>query len=159
MEKATAIEIQAPNNLKLKVGYKTLFLAGSIEMGKATEWQSKLVKDLEDKKYIFYNPRRDDWDNSWEQDISDPNFKKQVTWELKGLELADYIVMFFDPKTKSPISLLELGLHARSGKLLVVCPKGFYRKGNVDIVCKMYKVKQVESIEDLTKLLIKGDLK
>jgi len=154
-----AIEIQAPNNLKLKIGYKTIFLAGSIEMGKATEWQSKLIESLSDKKYIFYNPRRDDWDNTWEQNIKDKNFKKQVTWELKGLDLADYIVMYFDPKTKSPISLLELGLYAESKKLIVLCPEGFYRKGNIDIVCEKYKIKQVKTFEELTEILLEGDFK
>lgn len=61
--------------------------------------------------------------------------------------------MYFDPKTKSPISLLELGLFARTGKLIVVCPKGFWRKGNVDIVCKRYEVKQVETIEEAIKYI------
>jgi hypothetical protein len=48
--------------------------------------------------------------------------------------------MYFDPNTLSPISLLELGLHAKSGKLIVCCPEGFYRKGNVDIVCQNFGI-------------------
>jgi hypothetical protein len=54
-----------------------------------------------------------------------------------------------DPKTKSPISLLELGLHANSSKLIVCCPEGFYRKGNVDIVCKKYGIMQVDTFDSL----------
>ncbi|MBQ0740161.1 nucleoside 2-deoxyribosyltransferase domain-containing protein, partial [Aquimarina celericrescens] len=69
--------------------------------------------------------------------------------ELDALEQADRIIMYFDPATKSPISLLELGLFAKSGKLLVCCPKGFWRKGNVDIVCERYKVDQVNNLEEL----------
>jgi hypothetical protein len=61
--------------------------------------------------------------------------------------------MYFDPNTQSPISLLELGLHARDGKLIVLCPEGFWRKGNVDIVCEKYGVKQVESFEELIKAI------
>jgi hypothetical protein len=57
--------------------------------------------------------------------------------------------MYFDPTTKSPISLLELGLHARTGKLIVCCPEPFWRKGNVDIVCKSYDITQVENIEEV----------
>lgn len=34
-----SVEIQAPNNLKLQHRYTSIFLAGSIEMGKAEEWQ------------------------------------------------------------------------------------------------------------------------
>ena len=107
-------------------------------MGKAEDWQKRLINSLSDKPFIFLNPRRDDWDSSWEQTIENPEFKLQVTWELTGLEMADVIVMYFDPETKSPISLLELGLHARTKKLIVVCPEGFWRKGNVDVVCEKY---------------------
>jgi hypothetical protein len=48
--------------------------------------------------------------------------------------------MYFDPNTKSPISLLELGLFAQSKKLIVCCPRGFWRKGNVDITCDRYGI-------------------
>jgi hypothetical protein len=48
--------------------------------------------------------------------------------------------MYFDPNTKSPISLLELGLFASSKKLIVCCPDGFWRKGNVRIVCELYNI-------------------
>lgn len=152
-----AIEVQAPNNLKLKKGYKTVFLAGSIEMGKAVEWQQKLIDALPDEPYIWYNPRRDDWDSSWKQDISDPQFKGQVLWELKALEQADVIVMYFDPKTDSPISLLELGLHAKDNKMIVHCPKGFWKKGNVDVVCEKYNIRQVDSFEELIKIFENSD--
>jgi len=57
--------------------------------------------------------------------------------------------MYFDKNTKSPITLLELGLFARSGKLVVCCPDGFWRKGNVAIVCERYRVQQVDSLEQL----------
>ena len=154
-----AIEIQAPNNLRVKIGYESIFLGGSIEMGKAIEWQKKIIKALADLPYVFFNPRRDDWNNSWEQDIKDKDFNKQVSWELRGLDLANHIIIYFDPKTKSPISLLELGLHAQSGKLIVLCPKGFYRKGNVDIVCKKYGIKQVESFDELIEVFTKGKKK
>ena len=59
--------------------------------------------------------------------------------------------MYFDKETQSPISLLELGLFARSKKMFVCCPEGFWRNGNVDIVCKKYGVAQVDSIEGLIK--------
>ena len=41
-----AIEIQAPNHLKLKHGYTSIFLAGSIEMGQAEEWQRKIIDSV-----------------------------------------------------------------------------------------------------------------
>jgi len=143
------IEVQAPNPLVFKDGYITIFLAGSIEMGNAEKWQEKIIKSLKNEQIIFFNPRRDDWDSSWEQKITNPEFKKQVSWELKALEASDIIIMYFDPNTKSPISLLELGLHAKSKKLIVFCPDGFWRKGNVDIVCERYNIKQVNNFKDL----------
>jgi len=150
-----SIEIQAPNELITKNGYISVFLGGSIEMGKAEDWQKLLIKALSDKQIIFLNPRRNDWDSTWEQTITNPEFKLQVTWELTALEFSDIIVMYFDPNTKSPISLLELGLHAKSKKLIVFCPEGFWRKGNVDIVCEKYGITQVESVDELIKTLQK----
>lgn len=152
-----SIEVQAPNNLKLKKGFKTIFLAGSIEMGKAIEWQQKLIDAVPEEPYIWYNPRRDDWDDSWTQEITNPQFKQQVEWELKALEQADYIVMYFDPKTKSPISLLELGLHAKEHKLIVLCPEGFWKKGNVDVVCKKYDIRQVKDFDELIEIFKNAD--
>jgi hypothetical protein len=105
-------------------------------MGIADQWQSKVIQCFDRGFTHFYNPRREDWDSSWEQDMNNPQFFEQVTWELDQLDDCDAIYMYFDPATKSPISLLELGLHASSGKLIVCCPHGFWRKGNVDIVCQ-----------------------
>lgn len=141
-------EIQAPN--KLSESKNTLiFLAGSIEMGTAEKWQEKVIEECSDTPVTFLNPRRDDWDSTWVQDFTDPNFNQQVNWELNAMEKSDLIVMYFDPNSKSPITLLELGLHARSDKLIVCCPDGFWRKGNVDVVCEKYGVKMVPTLDEL----------
>ena len=65
------------------------------------------------------------------------------------MEKADYIIMNFLPGSKSPITLLELGLFAESGKLFVICPDEFYRSGNVQIVCNKYNIPLYKSIEEL----------
>ena len=92
--------------------------------------------------------------STWKQDINFAPFKEQVTWELNALEKADIIIYCFDPKGQAPITLLELGLHVKSGKpIIVCCPDGFWRKGNVDIVCEKYGLHQVNTIEDLVKEL------
>ena len=59
--------------------------------------------------------------------------------------------MYFDPKTKSPITLLELGIFGimKPNYLIVCCPKGYWRKGNVDIVCERYGISQVNTINAL----------
>jgi len=127
---------------------KTVFLAGSIEMGAAEEWQRLAEEALADCEVTIFNPRRDDWDSSWEQRIHNPEFSHQVNWEMDRLEEADHILMYFAPSTKSPISLLELGLHAKDEKLIVVCPDGFWRKGNVEIVCLREGIWLYESLAD-----------
>ena len=78
---------------------------------------------------------------------------------MDALEKADVILIYFDPKTKSPISLLELGLFAKSRKLVVCCPEGFWRKGNVDIVCDRFGIEQVEDLEEAIDLIKKENLK
>jgi len=150
----TMQEIKAPHSLYGSQFMTKIFLAGSIEMGAAENWQERVKRLLADREHIMlFNPRRDDWDSSWVQSIENDKFVEQVTWELEAMERADIILMYFDPPTKSPISLLELGLWANNrgnhtSKLRVVCPKGFWRKGNVDIVCARYNVPQFKTIED-----------
>jgi hypothetical protein len=132
----------------------SIFLAGSIEMGKAIDWQSALAIELADMPISICNPRRGDWDGSWEQDISNKQFKEQVDWEMDQLNKADVIALYFQPETKSPISLLELGMYASAvgiagKKLVVCCPEGFWRRGNVQIVCHRYGIDLVETREEL----------
>ncbi len=142
------IEICAPHTIPATNNPK-IFLAGSIEMGTATPWQAWVVDALAGEGVTLLNPRRPDWDSSWVQSKDDANFRTQVEWELDALAQSDYIILYLDPETRSPISLLEMGLYAQSGKLFVVCPKGFWRKGNVDIVCEKYGFQQFPSLEHL----------
>lgn len=154
-------EIKAPHSIAKAEGIK-IFLAGSIEMGKAENWQEKLVNDLGKFDHAtMLNPRRDNWDGSWEQSIHNKPFRQQVEWELNALEAADVIVFYFDPNTVSPVTLMELGLHAGMNSaydgpnkvILVCCPEGYFRKGNVDILCKKYKLHSIETYSALVKQL------
>lgn len=126
-----------------------IFLSGSIDNGQAVDWQTRLCDACADLDFIFLNPRRPDWDSSWEPVKSNPLFHEQVSWELDGLELADLIVVYITAASKAPITLLELGLHARQDNLIVCCEEGFWRKGNVDIVCERYGIQQVDTFDDL----------
>jgi hypothetical protein len=136
------IAVTAPS-LLLSNQVCSVFLAGSIEMGNADEWQSRVINDIAKRfpqDVVLYNPRRPDWDSSWEQNINNAQFFEQVTWEQDHIDAADIVFMYFDPSTQSPISLLELGMFASSGKMIVCCPNGFYRKGNVDVVCQKFNI-------------------
>ena len=145
---------KAPEEIPLQNDVKTIFLAGSIEMDKAIDWQKQCEVLLKDN-YILFNPRRDEWDSSWSQTIENKNYNEQVTWELNALEKADIIIMYFAGNTMSPISLLEFGLYAQSKKMKVVVEENFWRKGNIDIVCKRYNVEQYKTLEKLIESLIK----
>ena len=117
-----------------------IFLAGSIDMGSSVDWQTATQELLNDCEVTFFNPRRDEWDSSWEQRATNPEFNGQVNWEMDKLKDADLIFMNILPESKSPITLLELGLHAEEANLIVCCPDGFYRKGNVEIVCHRFNI-------------------
>lgn len=141
--------IKSPTPIDLANGERSVFLAGSIEMGRAEAWQAEFELALADLPVAVLNPRRDEWDASWEQSINNPLFRRQVEWELEGLERASVVAMYFAPSTQTPITLLELGLLARSGKLIVCCPPGFWRRGNVEVVCNRYQVSLVAELPDL----------
>jgi hypothetical protein len=131
----------------------SVFLAGSIEQGKAENWQEKLSQELDSPDVTIFNPRREDWDASWEQSINNPQFKGQVDWELDNLAFSDIRLFYFQPNTLSPITLMELGIVAGTDDLdretYVFCPQGFWRKGNVDIVCQRFSIPQVHTFDEL----------
>jgi hypothetical protein len=126
-----------------------IFLAGTIDNGDSLDWQSQLPEDIKKNvniisedlinRIVLVNPRRLDWDISWEQKYENDKFREQVNWELSSLEMSDIILMNFLPNSKSPITLLEFGLHVKSQKpMFICCPNEFYRVGNIDVTAKFY---------------------
>ncbi|KAJ2905673.1 uncharacterized protein MKZ38_004748 [Zalerion maritima] len=140
-------EFKAPEEVVVRG--KSVFLAGSIEMGKARNWQEELKNKLLNVPCTIINPRRVDFGGDWVQEMSDPKLYQQVTWELDWLNNVDVIAMNFERDTKAPISLLELGLYAATGKMVVCCPVGFYRRGNVQIVCQRYGIPIFTELPDM----------
>ena len=131
----------------------SVFLAGSIEMGLAEDWQARAIEVLHAYASVIYNPRRADWDSSWVQSIDNPQFTGQVNWELDMIAKADHVLFYFDPQTKAPITLMELGLCTGRGRSIsVCCPEGFWRKGNVDIVCEREGFITYPSLERMLSL-------
>ena len=128
---------------------KSLFLAGSIEMGVAVDWQTKVQNELQDLEGTIFNPRRNDWDSSWTQSIKNPQFVEQVNWEMDALNMAETIMVYFDPNTKSPITLFELGYHIHSGKVILCCPDGFWRKGNIEIYADRERINLYNTLDEV----------
>lgn len=147
--------VKAPGKYNAE-GKFVMFLAGTIDMGRGENWQ-KQVGDYFQKFgdwLLILDPRRDDWDDSWEQDIENPEFKQQVSWELSSQEAADLIMFVFATnkenaeKAEAPITLMELGLFADK-ECVVCCPEGYYRKGNVDVVCERYGIPVYEDFQQM----------
>jgi len=122
-------------------------------MNRAENWQQRLTSMLDELDILILNPRRESWDSSWVQRITNPHFKEQVNWELDGLNQSDLIVVYFDPNTQSPITLMEVGLYAASEKMIICCPDGFWRKGNIEVICDRYNIPLVENLEQLLFLI------
>jgi hypothetical protein len=116
-------------------------------------WQTSLAASLSDLPIDILDPRRDDWDSSWVEDISFPKFKEQVEWEMDYAQVADVVVFYFAPGALTPVTLLELGMYAGTGKAVVCCPKGFYKRGNVQMVCLRNKIDMLEDLESLKKTI------
>ena len=127
-------------NIEYDVIPLRVFLGGTIDNGKSIDWQKTLIGELNScdtvHPIIVYNPRRDEWYSSEDHD----EINKQVNWELSHLEDADIIVMNILGNSKSPISLMEIGLFAKNHKLIVFCNPNFYRFYNVRIVCERYNI-------------------
>jgi len=135
---------------------KSIFLAGTIDNGESEDWQSLIEKSLSDLDILILNPRREIWNSTWEQSIKNIQFKEQVEWELNGLDGVDQIFIYFSPNSKSPISLLELGLYASSKKIIIVCPHGFWRRGNIEIVANRFDIPLYENLNEGLELLRKN---
>lgn len=139
--------VKSPTPIPTDAGLRRVFLAGSIDGGVAPDWQRMLAMALLDvPQLLILDPRRDEWDPSW---IGNPEFREQVEWELDGLDAADVIAYYFAPGTKAPITMFELGLHVRGCKPIVCCPEGFWRKGNIDVVCERYGLERVPTLDAL----------
>ena len=86
---AQSLEIKSPNELPKNDQRTKIFLGGTIDMGNSEDWQAKVSKELKNEKVILLNPRRDDWNTAWKPVKEEPEFRKQVEWELNALENAD----------------------------------------------------------------------
>lgn len=157
--------ITAPTKISWSDFDLSIFLAGTIDNGTSIDWQKPFIEQIQKfddslskplgpnpkirNQLALLNPRRDDWVLTITQRSFDIRFREQVEWELAAMENASIIIMYFVPNSLSPITLLELGLFAKTHKILVCCPDEFWRKGNVEIVCEQNNIPIFKMMEDL----------
>ena len=130
-----------------KLNAKSVFLAGTIDNGNSLNWQDKVIIELINLgiECEVFNPCREHWNpNPTKEDM-----EKQIKWEQDHLDSADVIAMVLLDDSKSPISLLEMGLYAKSKKLIVFCTPKFYRFDNVRLTCEKYHIPLVQDLHPL----------
>lgn len=139
-----ATVVTAPDSIEVE-GFK-VFLGGAIDMGKAENWQLEVIGLLDASlDLVLLNPRRGKFTAEMEDE--------QIQWELRALETADAILMWFPKQSEAPISLLEFGLYLQSGKLLVGVEEGFYRQRNIELTAEYYGVEVSHSLQQLVARL------
>jgi hypothetical protein len=137
-------------------GTKSVFLAGTTSKVDKTDWREAISASLSELPITIFNPYRGDWDSTWREEIDFAPYREQVLWELDKQAKATLVVVYFHPATQAPVSLLEFGLSAQiPGKVIAVCPRGFWKRGNVQIVCQKYGIELLDDINELHQAIIK----
>jgi len=141
--------ITAPEEIDLENTDFKLYLGGSIDKKYGSPWHRNIISFISSKlgresKLTIYNPKREEWDKDWPADSK--VIDEQALWELKAMEHADLIFMFFESSCSSSVGMMQLGLNAKEGKLVVVCERHFWKKRDVDVICETYGVPRYDSI-------------
>src|SRR3546814_20234210 len=58
---AAPLVVTAPQQAPAGHDRPRIFLSGSIDMGRAADWQADLIRTLGDPDVVILNPRRPDW--------------------------------------------------------------------------------------------------
>jgi len=143
-----AIEVKAPNEYNSLERY-TIFLAGSIDEGRARPWHLEVVKALDPFDILILNPKREEWDASWEQSADNPQFREQVTWEFKAMQNSDMILFVFTEESKAPVSMYEYGRFAHIKDSLICVEEGFYRQGNLDLYSSFDEIPIYHNLDEM----------
>lgn len=147
-----------------------VFLAGSIDMGAATDWQSKLIAHAgcsfdENDNITFYNPRRTGG-FSGEQTLEDDDFAAQVNWEIDRIDRANIVVFYITAESWAPITLWELGYFLgkqealkdiadcnQRQRIVIGVEQGFWRRGNIEVMCDRLGILLVDNLIDVAYAL------
>ncbi len=161
------MEVLYPPQLVYKdVNDISIFLAGTIDNGDSPNWQEGLIEHWREQlnkgravipaaKLLVLNPRIKDWDSKVACNYNDPVFYRQVNWEMRNIMTADCVLFNILPTSKSPVTLLELGMMApiNAARMSVVCPSEFYRYGNVQAVCDIFHIPLYNDIPPIETII------
>ena len=120
-----------------------IFLAGSMAAKSEVNWRQTISTNLQEK-YHFIDPTNPNHDV-----LNDAQMREHIKWEFDGMKRADYIIMNFLRDSLSPISLVELGMNINNEKLIVICPKEFYKWRYIDTLCKEHNTPIFNQLEEI----------
>lgn len=121
-------------------------MVGSMAARLDVNWRQTVADNFQEKYHLL--------DPTNHNRLEDLEIREHIKWELKGMEKSDYIIMNFLPNSLSPISMVELGMYIATNKLIVVCPKEFYKWRYIDTLCKEHNTPIFNELEEL----LNGDL-
>ncbi|WP_055447706.1 nucleoside 2-deoxyribosyltransferase domain-containing protein [Lacinutrix mariniflava] len=128
---------------------KYYFLAGSMDFNESNSWRQKIMQEMKHLVHFLDATRIE------HNDFSDSQMKEHIEWELDALIISDKIILNFKEDSKSPISILELGMYVKSSKLVVVCPNKFYQRRYINVLCNKYNTPFFDSFDEAIEYLKK----
>lgn len=135
---------RSPALLPDKITGPSVFLGGSIEMGRAELWQPRVAPRFLDAGISVLDPRRDDWDADLPHDPTPGSpFEQQVSWELDSIIDRVDLVFFriCGGETTAIISMFEMGVTLEMRKPVVIqADQDYMRYGNIVISARKYGV-------------------
>ena len=82
-------------------------------------------------------------------ELSSEDIDPEAIGSAKITYLEGYL--FDKPEAKKAFVKAAEIAHAAGGKVVVLCPDGYWRKGNVDIVCARHEIPQVDDFDALVR--------
>lgn len=139
---------------EIKIGEKSIFLAGPTSRKEATRWRDEAIKILEELKFegIVYNPE-------YSTRLPKEDYVDQAMWERHGLMNAT-IILFWVPRHLPDMpgftTNVEFGYWLHSGKVLYGRPDEAEKIKYLDWLYELdYDKKPINDLKELIEEAIK----
>ncbi len=129
-----------------KKNQRSIFLAGSMDHKQEGSWREEIIAEFGTND--IFDPT-----NTHHDELNTEQMKHHIVWELGALQQSDLILLNFLKESKSPISLVELGMYVTSNKLIFICPKEFYKSDYVHTLCNKYNTPIFNTLNEAKTLL------
>ena len=136
-------------------GPGSIFLGGS--MTETNDWREHFIEGFKSYDVSFLSPYRKNQPNITDEnlDLNDPAIIEHIKWVNNAIDDAWMVFLYFDPSTKSPLSLLDFADLCKNKKAIVCCPKDFWKSTIIKTVCIEFNVQFFEDLENYIEYLKK----